>query len=495
MSTKRPREAESILVIPNSRPLVRYGSLQNQNTAQAHPPMKALAAHWALTRHRRLQTEDTDEVGRGSLGISLDEHTVLLQKCLDPFQRPAQRQQEIKGEAFAVSDTSDSDIKPWIAAYGGCPDCPSSLLECTSTSSPAAQRFVTRVDAAAAFSLRANVPLLAETCDQVRAAVGAMAPGELAHAITRDGLLCLQSHLDSFDDPSALLSSNAESQVLHFGASDATLIALDKPNGSSAKTFACVATNEIFPMIARMPNVLDRNGYCLVDPSRALHPFFDIDCSDLNVLPPAFLEQAVTSAGDQSTNVIQAVLQTVLDVLTCGLVHYFSGRSHSSVSKGLTVQQQRQWAVRAWSIFSASLCAHCDPRNPSTVHAGRCSFHLHAQMQVPATSMSATEQPCSVFPSMTHHKDFAVWMQSTLREAIAPVAEIEREEPLLSPWKDVASWKLQVALQCVDWSIYTNWRAFRLPYCVKSPALDRDTEQTTQPAEGSAPIRRMELYH
>jgi hypothetical protein len=192
------------------------------------------------------------------------------------------------------------------------------------------------------------------------------------------------------------------------------VIAVDKVGGGGAKIFNVVHRDDVMAFVSKIPDLIRRNAYVLVDDAAPCNPFFDVDGASV----PAEYRDARWADAVPFAHVAESVL---LDVLT-EVYDALEGHFHASIGRCV--------------VLTASQCS----AGGST---GKLSFHCHFEMEEP-------HRNC--FRNVEEQRDFASHWQEALRSRVA---------------KDARDLRALVTLHCVDFSVYTKWRAFRLPYCAK----------------------------
>jgi hypothetical protein len=236
-------------------------------------------------------------------------------------------------------------------------------------------------------------------------------------------------------------------------------IAVDLPNGSSAKRYQCIPQTELPQFVASIPDPLRRNVYTLIDDMHPCDPFFDID-GDLKSLPMDAVNMMIGrhQAGSDASSVdvhhatLEAILAACLTFLTAKLREYFTqSRTRRTMGAPSAVAEPYQTLV-----LTASSCQE-----------QKLSFHIHMRWRCVAhheplgrDGGTTTTLPC-MFQSVMEHKHFADVLEAELKRlASGP----DTGDSVLSVDRATA----QLLLVVLDLSVYSRWRALRLPYNIKS---------------------------
>lgn len=256
-------------------------------------------------------------------------------------------------------------------------------------------------------------------------------------------------------------------------------IAADRPNGATSKRFQCIPRHQLASFVATVPSPLQRNLYALVDDVHYCDPYFDID-ADLRTLPhdavrlltthlldaarrsPVTSSDGAASVSDEVHCAMEVVLSTCLTFLASELENYFTLRCGAAS----TVQETL--------ILTASSCVQ-----------HKLSYHIHMRFCTAAASadgvdslpLRSVKAPCA-FSSVMEHKLFADSMAAKLTETASGGTKDSPASPL-----DQAT--AQVLLAVLDLSVYTRWRAFRLPYNIKSVDISNIVQRSNDVDDAS----------
>ncbi|KAG5467691.1 hypothetical protein LSCM4_00769 [Leishmania orientalis] len=252
-------------------------------------------------------------------------------------------------------------------------------------------------------------------------------------------------------------------------------LALDRRGGSGSKLFnvlpRCSAkvlgTGEsskessariirgsaVADFVSAIPHKHDRNLYALVDESCPVDPYFDLDFSydpardapgDALLLQSCGEGKEVASVTALSADAVENVLLIVLTALR----REVESELKTTVAECLVLTSSFQ-TVRSWDV----------PCAPPTMEHLKLSFHVHFRLADRAALESVGEM----------HR-FMARLRSRLQGEEASVTT----SPSLGGPPSERSEEIRQAslllLRCVDFGVYTRWRAFRLPYNVKSCA-------------------------
>ncbi|KAG5468101.1 hypothetical protein LSCM1_02070 [Leishmania martiniquensis] len=251
-------------------------------------------------------------------------------------------------------------------------------------------------------------------------------------------------------------------------------LALDRRGGSGSKLFNvlpqwsanALGTGEssaefsarirygsaVADFVSAIPHKQDRNLYALVDESCPVDPYFDLDfsydpahdvASDALLLQRCGGDKEAASATAFSAEAVETVLLTALTALRREVEREFE----ATVAECLVLTSSFQ-TVRS----SDAPCA------PATLEQLKLSFHVHFRLSDRAVLQSVGEM----------HS-----FMSRLRAQLQAEEAAAATSPSLEGSAGGRSGEIQQAsllLRCVDFGVYTRWRAFRLPYNVKACA-------------------------
>ncbi|GET92098.1 hypothetical protein, conserved [Leishmania tarentolae] len=223
--------------------------------------------------------------------------------------------------------------------------------------------------------------------------------------------------------------------------------------GSSVDTPADIwHVSAVADFVSAIPLRQDRNLYALVDDTCPVDPFFDLDFSynpsqddpsDALLMQSCGEGKEVVSVTVFSAEAVEKVLLTVLT--------------------GLRREVEREFdtTVVECLVLTSSLQKGQHPETPSapaSLEQLKLSFHVHFRLADRAVLASVREM-----------HSFMARLRSRL--------QVEETEVTTSPSlgsstrerREEARQAAALLLRCVDFGVYTRWRAFRLPYNVKAP--------------------------
>ncbi|KAK7196631.1 PrimPol-like protein 2 [Novymonas esmeraldas] len=246
-------------------------------------------------------------------------------------------------------------------------------------------------------------------------------------------------------------------------------IALDRRGGTGSKAFnvlpawnatvfsaADAAADETCPprvrhgsavaeFVAAVPYEGDRNLYTMVDEACPVDPYFDVDlsyepgrddASGALLLHSFSAGAAAASTTALSSEAVEAVLLAVLVALRREVESDFKVPVEECLVLTSSVQLGRQPTVSS---------------APATVERLKLSFHVHFRLADAAAVESVAEL-----------HSFMSRLRARLQDEEAAAAEEPGGARLAA-----------LLLRCVDFGVYSRWRAFRLPYNVKASDASR----------------------
>ncbi|KAH9598849.1 hypothetical protein LSM04_002596 [Trypanosoma melophagium] len=246
------------------------------------------------------------------------------------------------------------------------------------------------------------------------------------------------------------------------------LIASDNRSGSSGKMFNTISREELLSFVEAIPFCYHRNLYVMVDENSAVDPFFDIDCCppfdwmeyDNNDSESDIIEEVEKGIGkvkeEKGNNITSPSLSSLFQVTPktverwlSEVLYFLRGKVESA-----TGAQLQQCLVLTSSVIVHDDKTHnnadgLEKENESLLSTQdtKISFHIHFRLNTNAA--------------------FA-----NIRELHSFMSHIREELDLsLSQGKESKNYSLHLMLRrCIDFGVYTRWRAFRLPYNVKLPS-------------------------
>ncbi|KAG5493780.1 hypothetical protein JKF63_01612 [Porcisia hertigi] len=250
-------------------------------------------------------------------------------------------------------------------------------------------------------------------------------------------------------------------------------LALDRRGGSGSKMFNVLprwsakvrGTNEsavdssaridhrsaVAEFISAIPRPQERNLYVLVDETSPVDPYFDLDFSydpvhdgpsDALLVQSCGEGKEVGSVTAFSAAAVERVLLTLLTSLRREVENEFQTR----VEECLVLTSSLQIGQRSNS-----------PSAPVSLQQLKLSFHAHFRLADRAALESVQElhRFMARLRSRLREEENASAAPSSLDDSVGRSGEVRQASALL--------------LRCVDFGVYTRWRAFRLPYNVKAP--------------------------
>jgi hypothetical protein len=225
-----------------------------------------------------------------------------------------------------------------------------------------------------------------------------------------------------------------------------------RSRGSPRQRISAVAQ-----FVEAVPCVTDRNLYVLVDEGGPVDPYFDVD---FTYTAAADDGGSSSNGGDTKLSVLSAIVGTcdkataTVGVLDVEVVETALLR----VLRRLRDEVQQTWSTRVEEclVLTSSLqlgrqLSAAAPRQ-SALEQLKLSFHVHFRL----ANRTAVE-------SVTELHAFMAALRSRLQNTQHNCASSNSAEEV------EAAKEATLLLSCVDFGVYTRWRAFRLPYNVKAP--------------------------
>ncbi|KAG8345894.1 hypothetical protein ERJ75_001349700 [Trypanosoma vivax] len=271
---------------------------------------------------------------------------------------------------------------------------------------------------------------------------------------------------DPRDIPSSFYSTRREAVVRRNYEKNRgdLLIAADLRNGSSGKIFSTLPRAELPSFIGAIKPVHLRNLYVLVDEDAAVDPFFDIDCH----LPFTWMDNAedesrkrmaleatanepggrtACAATLPSSGVEPRFVEQCLAKILCFLRDTIEAATGAKLSQCLVLTSSV--LVRGENMQPRVETKEGDVTMPSQLldySDTKLSFHVHFRLENGIVFASIRE---------LHH------LMSRIRTQL--------DESLLSETDRETLLYYRMLRHCIDFSVYSRWRPFRLPYNVKLP--------------------------
>ncbi|KPI87661.1 hypothetical protein ABL78_3259 [Leptomonas seymouri] len=208
-----------------------------------------------------------------------------------------------------------------------------------------------------------------------------------------------------------------------------------------------------------IPRPTDRNLYVLVDEMCPVDPYFDVDFSHnaevddnkkLLVLLPGSDAHDITALDPEA---LERALLTILSTLR----HEVESAWETKVEECLVLTSSLQLGCHSSTTAAPSLPA---------LEEVKLSFHVHFRL----TNKNAIE-------SVKELHDFMMALRTRLQHVHMEGASSDSAEGV----EDAR--RAALLLECVDFGVYSRWRAFRFPYNVKAPD-NRSTGKTLADGAG-----------
>ncbi|ORC93236.1 uncharacterized protein TM35_000011130 [Trypanosoma theileri] len=247
------------------------------------------------------------------------------------------------------------------------------------------------------------------------------------------------------------------------------VVASDNRSGSSGKMFNTIPRDELVSFIETIPFCHQRNLYVMVDENSAVDPFFDIDCcppfdwmeydnnNESDIIEEEEVEKGIEKIKkEKEDNITSPSLSSSFQVTTATVerwlreVLYFL-RDKVESATGAQLQQ--------CLVLTSSVILRDDKTERKAGDVGRESESL--------LSTKDTKISFHIHFRLNTNTAFA-----NIRELHRFMSHIREELDLsLSQGKESHNYSLNLMLRrCIDFGVYTRWRAFRLPYNVKLPS-------------------------
>ncbi|KPA81987.1 hypothetical protein ABB37_03170 [Leptomonas pyrrhocoris] len=200
-------------------------------------------------------------------------------------------------------------------------------------------------------------------------------------------------------------------------------------------------TSAIAKFVDAIPRPTDRSIYVLVDEECPVDPYFDVDLAfnaavdDSNRLSVLRQDSDTRGLATLDAAAVEKALLTILSTLRSEVEIAWS----TQVEECLVLTSSVQFSHQPSTAAASSL---------SELEEVKLSFHVHFRL----TDRAAVE-------SVRELHAFAVALR----------AKLQRTQLDGAKEKDENAKRAALLLECVDFGVYTRWRAFRLPYNVKAP--------------------------
>lgn len=251
------------------------------------------------------------------------------------------------------------------------------------------------------------------------------------------------------------------------------VVAVDRRLGNGSKLFsvlprvagdAMVAASGAAPasaladFVAAIPQPCDRSLYVLVDEQAAVDPYFDIDCTF--AAPPSGRGGAAFAtafpwwaapAADTVPAVTAAQVEQLLHSILAFIIACLEKHLATTVEECLVLTSSVQTSRSTGSGSPAAGAAALEVK---------LSFHVHLRLHRRQAFASVRE--LHLFMSRLREGLDAVL-------SLAPSADDAAFFAGVTPTVEGLAAAAAIVRRCVDFGVYTRWRAFRLPYSVKTP--------------------------
>ncbi|RNE97452.1 hypothetical protein TraAM80_09304 [Trypanosoma rangeli] len=240
----------------------------------------------------------------------------------------------------------------------------------------------------------------------------------------------------------------------------ALVIAADNRSGSGGKMFNTLPRQELASFVDAIPMCHQRNLYVLVDENAAVDPFFDIDCP----IPFPWLkekkgEETEFDAGERhgpsplpvseaTTASVEDCLGQILRFLRDKVEAETGSKLRECVvlTSSVIVQNDMNTSRRAGSEGMAEVGQEEEETSPLiSSRESKLSFHVHFRLDSNTAFANVREL----------HK----FMLRVREELDVALSSTENSNSVC---------RYRMLRQCIDFGVYTRWRAFRLPYNVKA---------------------------
>ncbi|EKG04543.1 hypothetical protein TCSYLVIO_004394 [Trypanosoma cruzi] len=242
----------------------------------------------------------------------------------------------------------------------------------------------------------------------------------------------------------------------------ALVIAADNQNGLGGKLFNTLPRQELPSFVGAIPMCHHRNLYVLVDEHAAVDPFFDIDCP----LPLQWLEK---NKGDEmgfagEAQVTNSSSLASPEVMVASVEHWLGRILHFLRDK---VEAATGAELQECVVLTSSVVVYND------VKVSRTAGHGDKEREEGKQKEGIDHLLSSRDSKLSFHVHFRL-----NNMAFANVRELHRFMWQLRDELDVSlsthensdlACLYRMLRQCIDFGVYTRWRAFRLPYNVKAP--------------------------
>ena len=216
----------------------------------------------------------------------------------------------------------------------------------------------------------------------------------------------------------------------------------DGRGGSPPTSRRCSA---VARFVDAIPRPIDRNLYVLVDEECPVDPYFDVDFAYSAAVDDgaklSVLQQVSDCPRGAITTLDAVTVERVLLAILCTLREEVERAWNTRVEECLVLTSSLQLGHHAGAA----------PPSPPALEELKLSFHVHFRLANRAAVESVKELHA-----------FMAALRARLQRARS---EGDSSDDL---HKTDAATRAALLLECVDFGVYTRWRAFRLPYNVKA---------------------------
>lgn len=243
------------------------------------------------------------------------------------------------------------------------------------------------------------------------------------------------------------------------------VIAVDRRVGNGSKLFNVLSRDRVADFVSSIPRPYDRSLYVLLDEQAPLDPYFDIDgsygmptggrSSDSGAAMNAFAEAFPWWASEAGVAPVEErCVEELLCTILVFLKRYFEKHLNTKVEQCLVLTSSMQLARNT----SASGAA-------KELLEAKLSFHVHFRLH--ERHAIASVRDMHLFMSQLRSRLDSV-LASHRNSGDSQAVWADCFDGVVVPPADTAVVAGMVR-RCVDFGVYSRWRAFRLPYNVKTP--------------------------
>ncbi|EKF32774.1 hypothetical protein MOQ_003372 [Trypanosoma cruzi marinkellei] len=245
----------------------------------------------------------------------------------------------------------------------------------------------------------------------------------------------------------------------------ALVIAADNQKGFGGKMFNTLPRQELPSFVGAIPMYQHRNLYVLVDENAAVDPFFDIDCPvPLQWLEKNKRDEMVFAEEEEEAQVTSSPSSASPKVMVASVEHWLGKILHFLRDK---VEAATGAQLQECVVLTSSVIVYND------VNVSRTAGNGDKEREE-----GEKKENNHLLSSRDSKLSFHVHFRLNNNTAFANVRELHRFMCQLRDELDVSlstqensdlASLYRMLRQCIDFGVYTRWRAFRLPYNVKAP--------------------------